>query len=201
MLSLFLLMELKLFWAILSSVLTVVLFVPYLRDIFLRKTQPHMYSWLIWGLLQVIGASAIFKGGAGLGTWSLVVGGIVCLSIFGLSFKYGTKNIKRFDVYCLVGALIALLAYLFVSNPLYSVILVATIDFIAYFPTLRKGYEEPYSETLITFEISAFVNIISIFALQHYSVTTVLYEVTLSLTNVALCIILITRRKVVAKKI
>src|SRR6185312_6212480 len=100
---------------------------------------PHMYTWLIWGLLQMVGASAIFKGGAGYGAWSLAVGGLFCLSIFVLSFKYGTKNIKRVDAYCLAGALVALVAYIFVHDPIYSVLLVVSIDFVAYLPTLRKG--------------------------------------------------------------
>lgn len=188
-------MEIKFFWAILSSIIAIVLFIPYFIDIFKHKTQPHMYSWLIWGLLQLIGMAAAFKGGAGYGTWALFIGSFFCLAIFALSFKYGTKNIKRVDVYCLVGAFVALCFYLFISNPLYSAILVALIDFIAFIPTFRKGYEEPYTETMSAYSLSALANVLSLLALQYYSVTTALYLVTLFITNSTICIILITRRR------
>ncbi len=193
-------MEIKLFWAIVSSILTVVVFVPYLIDIYKKKTQPHIYSWLIWTILQSIGAVAIFKGGAGYGAWSLAIGALFCFIIFALSFKFGTKNIKRIDLYCLIGAVITIAVYLFVRYPLYSVILVVCIDFIAFLPTFRKSFEEPYSETMITFFLSALANLITIFALQHYSVTTVLYEATLFMTNGALCIVLVARRRLLNKK-
>ncbi|HAO64805.1 TPA: hypothetical protein DCQ44_02365, partial [Candidatus Taylorbacteria bacterium] len=113
--------NLKLFWAVTSAAFTVIIFIPYFRDIFLKKTQPHAYSWLIWTILQAVGAAAIFKGGAGSGSWALVAGATMCLSVFVLSIKFGTKNIKRFDLYCLIGALIALSVYFFINNPLYSI--------------------------------------------------------------------------------
>ncbi len=188
-------MDIKLFWALISSILTVAFFGTYLKDILVGKTQPHMYSWLIWAILILIGTGAAFKGGAGYGAWSLGVGALFCLAIFFLSFKYGTKNIKSFDLYCLLGACVALIVYLFVHNPLYAVILIVLVDFIAYLPTLRKGFEEPYSETLISFVISAGTNLLSIFAIEYYSLTTVLYPLSLMITNSIMCTVLIMRRR------
>ena len=187
-------MDFKLFWALFSIVLTVIVFIPYIWDIFKKKTQPHIYTWLIWGILQSVATAAVLKGGGGYGSWSIAVGAFFCLSIFGLAFKYGTKNIKKFDLYCLIGAFLALIVYFLINNPLYSIILVATIDFTAFLPTFRKGYEEPYTETLLTFMLSALGNAISILALQNYSVTTMLYLITLFLTNSAFCIILLIGR-------
>ena len=193
-------MDIKLFWGIFSAIFTLIIFIPYFRDIYRKNTEPHLYSWLIWTILQGTGAAAIFKGGAGNGAWALVAGTSVCFSVFALSFKYGTKNIKRFDLYCLVGALLALAVYFFVSNPLYSIFLVAPIDFIAYFPTFRKSFEEPYTETLITWFLSAGANLLSIFAIQHYSLTTAFYQTTLVATNLTLCVVIIVRRRVISKR-
>ena len=95
-------MEVKLFFGIVSSVMAVVCFIPYFRDIFLRKTEPHAYSWLIWTILQVVGVLAQLKDGGGYGAWALGVGAVSCFIIFLLSFKYGTKNVSRFDFLCLI---------------------------------------------------------------------------------------------------
>lgn len=194
-------MELKFLWVIISLFLTIVVFIPYLIDIFKKKTKPHMYSWLVWGILQVIGPISMFKGGAGWGALPLAVGGFFCLTIFGLSFKYGTKNIKKFDLYCLIASLFAIAVYLLVEDPLYSIILVTIIDLVAFLPTFRKGFEEPFSETLATWLISAIANLFIIFSLQYYSVTTLLYTSSLVITNSIICTILITRRKILRKSI
>lgn len=192
--------DIKLFWALLASILAVVLFVPYLIDIFRRRTEPQLYSWLIWTILQIVGAAAMFKAGAGYGALSFLVSGFICFSIFLLSFKYGSRNVKKFDIYCLFGALVALLVYFFVSNPLYSVILAASIDFIGYLPTFRKVFSEPYSETLITFILSAITNLLTIFALQTYSVTTVFYGAVLFLANTSLSVFIFARRRMVVRR-
>ena len=60
-----------------------------------------MYSWLIWTILQIVGVAAQLKDGAGYGAWALGVGAFFCFAIFLLSFKYGTKNISKFDLFCL----------------------------------------------------------------------------------------------------
>jgi hypothetical protein len=38
--------------AIIATVLTFLGFIPYFRDIFNRKTKPHLYTWLIWLITQ-----------------------------------------------------------------------------------------------------------------------------------------------------
>lgn len=188
-------MDLKLFWALGASFFAIVFFVPYIIDTFRGKTQPQMYSWLIWTILQTVGAAAMFKGGAGYGSLALLAGALMCLSIFLLSFKYGSKNVKRFDIYCFLGALVAVVIYFFISNPLYSVMLAASIDFIGYLPTFRKVFSEPYTETLITYVLSAIVNLLALLALQHYSLTTTFYAVLLFVANISLSIFIIERRR------
>lgn len=188
-------MTIKFIFAILSSVMAVIVFIPYFRDIFRKQTQPHMYSWLIWSILQIIGTAAALKAGSGYGSWSLAVGASFCFAIFLLSFKYGTKNIKRFDVFCLFASFVALVVYLTVSDPLWAVILVALTDLIAFLPTMRKAYEEPHSETMLTYFLSAVANIMSILAVQVYSTTTLLYLISLLVTNSTCCLILAFRRR------
>jgi hypothetical protein len=122
------------------------------------------------------------------------------LSIFLLSIKYGTRNIKLFDTACLAAALVAVAFYLLVDNPVWSVVLVSIIDFVAFLPTYRKGFQEPNTETLSAYAIAAFGNGFSIFALQNYSVTTVLYLASLVASNSIFVAILLVRRKAVNRR-
>ena len=192
-------MEFKLVFGILSTAIACVCFFPYIRDIFKRKTQPHMYSWLIWTILQIVGVAAQIKDGAGYGAWALGVGAFFCFAIFLLSFKYGTKNISRFDLVCLIAAIGAIGIYLFIDNPLWATIVVATVDFIGFLPTFRKGFQEPFSETASTFILSGTSNLLSLIALQNYSVTTVLYIGSLFFTNLSFATMVLLRRRFLKK--
>ena len=46
---------------ILSSVLTGVAALPYLRDVLQGKTKPRVVTWLVWTVLSGIAAAASFS--------------------------------------------------------------------------------------------------------------------------------------------
>jgi len=192
-------MDNKLFFGLVSSFVAIICFAPYLIDIFKKKTEPHMYSWLIWTILQVVGVMAQLKDGAGYGSWALAIGAFFCFTIFLLSFKYGTKNISKFDIFCLIASLFAILIYINIKNPVWAIIVVATIDFVGFLPTFRKGFQEPFSETPSTFAMSAMANFLSLLALQNYSLTTVLYIASLFVTNSSFATMIYLRKNIVKK--
>ena len=134
------------------------------------------------------------QGHAGYGALGLGIGGVVSVIVFFLSFKYGTKNITTFDTICLIGALAAVAVWVFAENVTLSVILITIIDFIGFLPTYRKGYFEPYSETSLTYLMSAISNLFAVAAIAHYSITTTLYTASLIVTNTIFVLILFSRR-------
>ena len=192
-------MDIKIFFGIASTILAVVCFIPYFQDIFRRKTEPHTYSWLVWTILQTVGVMAQIKEGAGYGAWALGVGAFFCFAIFLLSFKYGTKNISKFDLICLFASLGAIVIYFSIENPIWAIVAVSLIDFVGFLPTFRKGYEEPFTETASTFLMSGTANVLSLIALQNYNVTTVLYIASLFFTNISFVIMILLRRKLLKK--
>lgn len=188
-------MEWKLAFGIFSSALALFACIPYIRDILRRKTEPHAYTWLIWTILQGVGATIQIKGGGGYGAWALTLGTFICFSIFLLSLKYGTKNINFFDLLCLIASFGTLILYLFLTNPLYAVLAITIIDFIGFLPTFRKTFEEPFTETTSMYGASAVVNISSLLALQNYSLPNTLYMSSLFVTNIIMVTIILVRRK------
>ncbi|MFA6042341.1 MAG: hypothetical protein WCV85_02230 [Patescibacteria group bacterium] len=188
-------MNLKLIFGIISTVFAIVCFLPYFKDIFAKKTKPHIYSWLVWSILQSVGVVAIVRGGGHFGALGLAVGALFCISIFFLSFKYGTKNITRFDTLCLIGSIATIIVWLLQHNPTLSVILVTLIDFVAFLPTYRKGYVDPNSETVPTYLLSAISNVFALLAIASYSLVTSLYVSSLVVSNGIIVLILILRKK------
>lgn len=188
-------MDIKLIFAIISSLITIIGYGIYILDIFKKKTEPHLYTWLIWTILPIIGVLSQFKDNSGYGSWGLITGCFFCTIIFLLSFKYGTKNITKFDVFCLITSLFAIFIYLNIQNPIWSIITVSIIDFIGFLPTFRKAYLEPLSETPLTFGAMGTSHLLSLFALQNYTFTTIFYLAVLFFANLALSFMIFYKRK------
>ena len=188
-------MNLQIIFATLASVIGTLSFIPYIRDIFRLKTTPHTYSWLIWAILQATATSAMLSKGASFGVVTLAIGSLLCAFIFLLSLRYGTKNITTFDTICFIGALAGTGMWLFLHNALLSVCIVSVVDLIAFLPTFRKAYADPYSETPSTYLLSFIADGLALFALSAFSLTTSLYLFTLVATNLACVSVIFIRRK------
>ena len=187
-------MLLKQIFGSLSLAIALISFIPYIRDIFAGKTTPHAYSWFIWTVLQAIAAGAILRENFFWSAAGVAGTGFVSLLVFLLSLKYGTKNITVFDSLMLSGALVSIVIWIFADNIRLSVILISVIDFIGFLPTYRKGYEEPYSETMTLYVCSFLANIFVFLSIQVYSIESSLYVGSLILTNLIFVSILFTRR-------
>ncbi|MGB7768411.1 MAG: hypothetical protein WBN22_06100 [Verrucomicrobiia bacterium] len=140
--------NLKFICAIIATVLVIVGYCPYFRDIIRGKTTPHLYTWLIWVITQVTATFGSWYGGGKFGALSLAIGTILVIAIFCLALKYGTKNITKSDTVLLIVALLAIVVWWQMGNRLIAVLMATAIDVIAYIPTIRKSIIKPRSETL-----------------------------------------------------
>lgn len=57
---------------ILAGICGIVMFIPYIKDIFKRKTKPERISWLIWSLLGLIAVGSQLSKGATDSIWMTV---------------------------------------------------------------------------------------------------------------------------------
>jgi hypothetical protein len=56
-------MDIKSIFSALASVIIVIAYYPYIRDIFLKKTKPHIYTWLIWAITTGTATMGLWQGG------------------------------------------------------------------------------------------------------------------------------------------
>lgn len=192
-------MNIKIIFTAIATVIGVIGFYPYLKDIFLLKTKPHLYTWLVWTITQGAAVSGIWYGGGGWGALNLTVGTILVVIVFLFSIKYGTKNITKSDTAVLIAALCAILVWWQLDEPLVSVMMVSIIDVVGYIPSFRKSYHEPWSETITTWIIFAVSNIFAIMALSEYNLLTTPYLVAITSANIVLTVICLSRRRFIAK--
>ena len=178
-----------------AVLLAIVQAVPYVRDIFRGKTKPHLYTYLIWSIVTALAFFGQLVSGGGPGAWTTGVMAVITIGVLGLCFKYGTEDKTTLDKVFLIGALVAIVPWWLTKDPMYSVVLATGIDVLAFFPTIRKTYNDPTSETLISYVSNLFRHPISILALTTYSITTVIYPAALFVVNGVLVAVMVFRRK------
>lgn len=166
----------------------------YFRSIWQGKTRPHAFSWLIWGVISSIGFAAQFAEGAGAGSWARGFGAFTCFLLVGISLFRGEKNITRADWITLVVALSAIPLWILTKTPLWSVILVCAIDTIGYLPTIRKSWTKPQSESALSYSLGSLGALLTLLAIENYTMATWLYPAVLVASNGAMALFLLKRR-------
>lgn len=188
--------DIKLLIAITATIIVVIGYIPYFKDIFSRKTKPHLYTWLIWAITMGTATVALLYGGGKFGAIALIVGTILVFTVFGLSFKYGTKDITKKDAIALIVALLAIVVWWQLKNPLISILMISFIDGLGFIPTFRKTYKNPYSETISFWILMAIADVLIMISNAEYNFLTMFYLSILVAGNIIVVIIITSRRKV-----
>ncbi len=175
----------KIIFGAIAAVLALFSSYLYIRDIFRGNTKPHTYTWLIWAIVTTIAYFAQLVSGGGPGSWATGVAALVTIFTLLLSLKgnYGTKDITKFDKICLVLAVFSILPWLLTKSILWSVLLATFIDLIAFFPTMRKTWNAPKSESLGSMYVDAVKHALSTVAMGRYSLITLIYPLSVLITK------------------
>jgi hypothetical protein len=187
--------DIKALFGVLAIVFTILTILPYIRGIRRGETKPHMFTWLIWTLTMGILAAAQMSDEAGPGAWAMTIGAVLNFVVFLSAIKQGEKNITLSDWVTFLIALLALPLWFFTHDPLWSVILLTSIDGLGYVPTFRKSWAKPQEEVILTYIFSGSWQILSLFAIVNYSWVTVLAPATFTMISAVLVIYLFLRRR------
>ncbi len=195
-----LLVDWKSIFGVLAALAVILAYVPYLRSIFRRETEPHAYTWLIWAITVATAGAGVWFGGGGFWvTLGFAISTFLVSVVFLLSFKYGTKNVTRGDAIVLVFALLATFVWWGLDNPALAVLMATGIDLLGYIPTYRKSFAEPWSENVQGWIGYAIAPLLSLFALHEYNLMTATYEFAVLAANIGLLVLLLIRQRTVPK--
>lgn len=184
-----------------AVLLTFIAYVPYYRDILKGKTHPHIYSWLLWGLLTILLVGLQIKGGAGPATWVSAAAGLLCGGVVLLSLKSGRKYITASDTVVALLSLLAIGFWLIADQPGVSLTLVIGADLLAFIPTVRKSWYDPYSETLSLYVTNTLRFLLALVAVEIYTFLSASWIITWAFANGLFAIMLLVRRAQVKKSL
>lgn len=188
-------MSIKEIISIIAMILAVYCLFPYYVAILKRKAKPHIFTWVIFGLITGIAAAIQFAEGGGPGAWVVALNGCLCMTVVLLSLKYGEKRITRGDWVAFIIALGAIPIWLLSNNPTLAVLILLGIEIFAYYPTVRKSWMKPHEEVVQTWLLSSLTFFLSVVALEEFMFTTAAYPAFVSMVNFMMVVMLLTRRR------
>ena len=189
--------------SIIGISITIIAYFPYIKSIMDNKTKPHLFSWIIWGITTSIAFFAMYFNDGGVGTFPVAFAAFLCFTIAFITYKkVGLDYITKSDWIFLALALSALPLWYVTSSALYAIILLSAVDVIGFIPTFKKAYKLPYEEQLTFFVLILTRDIIfTIPALESYTLTTMVFPLTLSTATTTFVIMVYFRRKKISPKI
>ncbi len=176
--------------------ITLFAFIPYIRTIIYGNTRPHVFSWVVWASTTFIVFLAQLDDGGGVGAWPIGVSGLITGFVALLAWlKRADVSVTRIDTVFLIAALSSISLWYATSDPVWAVIVLTAIDLLGFGPTFRKAWAFPRSESQLFFSLFALRNLVVVLALEHYSITTVLFPAVMGAACIAFVVMVAGRRQ------
>jgi hypothetical protein len=176
-------MEYKEILGYISVFLAAAVYLAYYYTIIRGTSRPHLYTYAIGGVVSLIVFFGALTSGAGAGAWNVGVSALFVFGVVLLSLKYGTKDITRFDAVVALGALLTIIPWILTKDPTLSVVLASLIDSASIIPTMRKTWNDPYSEPWVLWGINTLKHCLAIMAVSSLAVATVIYPISMVVMN------------------
>lgn len=154
-----------------SAIATILAFISlgyYLISVLKGKTKPHVYTWLIWAVLGIIGITAMIIEGAGIGVLPYIVTIFFNICIVFAGLKYGIKEFTRLDNVMFGLAITALISWYLTNSPSYGVMFAGTATIVGAIPTLNKSWTTHHLEPIGAFATAFLKHILAFLALEKY---------------------------------
>lgn len=180
---------------LISGVLSIITYVPYVRDIFKLKTKPQRATWFIWMVLSVIAFFAQVAEGATHSLWLVGVQTCGVLVIFLLSIKFGIGGLVSRDFLALFAAGIALVLWYYTSNAVLALFIAIVVDAIGASLTILKAYRDPESETMSTWLLSGTAGIFATLAVGSFDYVLLAFPVYVIFINYAVVLAMVSGKQ------
>jgi len=188
-------MVLKALFSAAATIVTIVAFFPYIHAILRGSVRPHVFSWVIWASTTLIVFFAQWQAKGGVGALPIGISGCITLFVALLALnKRADVQIRRGDLVFFMLACSSLPLWFITNNPLSAVVVLTAVDLMGFAPTFNKAYHAPRSESISFYALFALRNILVLFALEHYSITTLLFPAAISIACILLIGVIVYRR-------
>ena len=177
-----------------AGVLSLLVFVPYVRAVLRGEAKPARSTWIIWSFVTLLLLTSYYEVGGGAANWISLADFLAAAAISILSIKYGLGGWSRLDKICFAGCGLAVLVWYATGSALIALCATVFIDALGATATIVKTYHHPEHESALAWGIAFCGNSINLFAIGIWDVTHILYPLYMVLMSGT--ILALTRRMV-----
>jgi hypothetical protein len=161
----------------------------YIRDTLAGRTKPNRVSWALFAFAPIVATYISWSIGAD--PWAIArvfaAGFFPALILCATFWNRGSYwKLGVFDYACGALSLLALYTWLGAESPRFAILLLAIADLFASFPTIRKAWTHPETETGFTFLLGVPIFILNIPAIAVWNIENAAFQIYLVTVN--LCI-------------
>jgi hypothetical protein len=181
--------------AVIAILLVIGSYLPYIHNVFIGKTKPHPFTWIISTLLNLFNYILYVQNGGGSGTFIMLTVLIMTSVILWKSLKNFDQMVVFSDKVFFVASLIVLVLCFVIESSQVAAVLATSTSILSFIPTVRKSWNSPHSETISTYVINSVRHILVIFSVSTFSLVTIFNPLAWSSIGILFTITVLSRRK------
>lgn len=184
-----------------GAIINVASIAPYLVQVVKGNTKPRIVSWFVWTVLTGMGTAAAIADHQWLTSILLGASAFETLVVVLLGWHRGNRHFELLDVVCLVGAVVGIILWQVFNSPAIGALAAVGLDLLGGIPTLIHSWKKPHEETWITFFLCAIGSALALVALTDWRITASAYPIYLVAINTLFTIVIVSRGKLVQKRV
>lgn len=156
---------------------------------------------MIWAVLGSIAFSSQLAEGASQSLWLVAADTLGVVAVFVLSIKYGVGGLTRRDIIALIIAAVGLVLWYFTQHAFVALFITIGVDATGTVLSVLKSYEDPGSETLVTWIMVGIAGILAMLSVGSFDVVLLSWPLYITLANFSVAAaILLGRSRTVPKQ-
>lgn len=152
-------------FSVLSGILTILGYIPYLRAIVRKETQPVLTTWVIWATLDTIALAAMIVKDTTNG--SIISAAVGSWVVVALTLKYGVIRWAWVDGVCFVGALFGI--GLIFGSPRWALQVTLASILVSAVPTFFSTWQDPNRENKAAWIIYFFACVVAVLSIRKWT--------------------------------
>lgn len=158
----------------------------YAKDTLTGKTKPNRVTWTLWALAPLIAFAAMVDEGVGLVSLMTLSVGLGPAMVLAASFvnKKSYWKLRKTDYICGALALAALILWLVFQEGRTAILLSIASDGFAAYPTLRKAFTHPETESVEAYTVAIINSAITLMAIKTWVVAHYAFPIYIFIINV-----------------
>lgn len=160
----------------------------YIKGMLYGSVKPNKVSWLVRSIAPLIATAAALSEWARRSALPIFISWFWPLLIFTVSLftPQAYRKIEKSDYICWLLSWIALIWWYITKNALVATIFAIMSDFLAGFPTFRKSWTNPESESIVPYCTGIISASSAFLAMTSRNLTAVVFPAYLILFNIAI---------------